>query len=144
MLEKMIDFAYGALIFLILVGIAFAVYQIFWAKTPTTAEQNLDSVFSELKDLKKDACFDVVMRQFNTPYSLFLFPGGNDRLECSGQPCICITNTGVQDKCLIIPNEKNDCNKGLCVVAESSIASVVNAVTICNAQNKLSIKLSKS
>lgn len=143
MLEKMIDFAYGALIFLILVGIAFAVYQIFWAKTPTTAEQNLDSVFSELKDLKKDACFDVVMRP-SDPYSMLLVPGGNIRPECSGQPCLCITNTGSQDKCLVIPNDKNDCGRGLCVVAESNIPSVVNAVTICNKNNALSIKLSQS
>lgn len=141
MLEKMIDFAYGALIFLILVGIAFAVYQIFWAKTPTVAEQNLDSVFSELKELKKDACFDVVLRP-TTPYTLVLFPGGNDRPECSGQPCLCITNTGSTDKCIVIPNEKNDCNKGLCVVTESRIPAVVSSVNICNSNNELSIKLS--
>ena len=139
MLEKMFDFAYGALIFLILVGIAFAVYQVFWAKAPTTAEQNLDSVFSELKEVKQNSCFDVVIRPAAGDYSFVLYAGGNSEPACSGQPCLCLLQRDTPVKCNVVPNEKNDCKKGLCVVAQSILPIVTKSVRICNADNALSI-----
>jgi len=142
MLEKMINFVYGALIFLILVGIAFSVYHIFWAKNLTVPEQNFDSVFSELNALKKDSCFDVVVRPFNLPYTFLLYPWENNIAGCSGKPCFCLDETGNSVACKIIPDISKDCSKGPCGVESSTVVvSENNKLKICNSGNKLSIKL---
>jgi hypothetical protein len=143
MLEKMIDFVYGALIFLILVGIAFAVYQIFWAKTPAPADQNFDSVFAELAALKKDACFDVVIRPAAAPYVMSLYPWGNAVEGCGEKPCLCLEGTGSPVKCRLIPDAAKDCLKGPCVSAVSH-ANIIGSsrVQVCNSGNMLSVKSS--
>jgi len=149
MLEKMINFVYGALIFLILVGIAFSVYHIFWAKTPSIPEQNFDSVFSELNALKKDSsalktdsCFDVVTRPYNEKYDLFLYPWKNIISECAGRPCLCLEQADIPNSCKILPDVVEDCAKGLCIpVMSSAEVSLGNRVQICNSGNKLSIKV---
>ena len=140
MLEKMIDFVYGALIFLILVGIAFAVYQIFWAKTLTVAEQNFDSIFAELNELGKGNCFDVVVRPSSKAYTLALYAGGNSFEGCSGEPCLCLGQSGLSYQCKVIPNTGNDCKRGFCVIqatvpALTIVPDVPVVVAVCSSEN---------
>lgn len=147
MLEKMVNFVYGALIFLILVGIAFAVYHIFWADSPSVAEQNFDSVFAELNVLKKGSCFDVVIRPSKIKHALFLYQWKNSIEGCAGRPCLCLDEEGSALSCRILPDAVEDCSKGLCVPVMSSAAVydgdkiAAKSIKICNSNNKLSVSV---
>jgi hypothetical protein len=142
-LEKLINFVYGALIFLILVGILFAVYSIFWAEKMTVPEQNFESVFEELKVLKKNSDFSVVMRPSDEGYYLALYQWGNKAEGCAGKPCLCLDEPDKAMDCAVLPNMKKDCKEGPCVEVMSSKqidAKSSDSVMILNENNKLSIK----
>lgn len=140
-LEKLINFVYGALIFLILVGILFAVYSIFWADKPTIPEQNFESVFSEIKELQKDTCFEVVVRPTTETHTLRLFPWDNEEKQCNKKPCLCLRETGKERDCKIIPKTDRDCSKGVCVKETTYVEIKPDAkVNICNENNKLFFK----
>ncbi|MBD3361311.1 hypothetical protein GF358_00810 [Candidatus Woesearchaeota archaeon] len=139
LLQKLIDFVYGALIFLILIGILFAVYHIFWAEKLTVPEQNLDSVFNELKDLEKGDCFKVVVRQGKEAHTLHLLDFGNTAPECGQRPCLCVRKTG-EMKCRPIPGVSKNCDAGICGVSDPRFVNILPSyadVNICNKGNKL-------
>ncbi len=142
-LSKMINFLYGALIFLILIGVLIAVYHIFWAEELTVPQQNFESVLSEIKELKKDSRFKVTIRPHNEAYGLFLYPYGNKIQGCGGRPCFCLDEIDKAMDCEVIIGAKQDCKEGVCVSKQSSAAITPdynNPVEICNVNNELSIK----
>lgn len=143
MLERAIDFVYGGLIFLILVGLAFAAYHIFWAEAKSPAEQNFESVFSELKVLAVDSCMQVVTRVSDEEYSFVLHKFGTPEPGCSGKPCLCVQWANKPSKCALLSDAKKDCRDGICVDVESTVtfnARDNKAVKVCrDKDNKLSI-----
>jgi hypothetical protein len=140
-LEKLINFVYGALIFLVLVGILWAVYSIFWAEKLTIPEQNFETVFLEINELKKDTCFEVVVRPSEESHTLHLLPFDNTEQQCNKKPCLCLRETGKAWDCKIIPNTKRDCSKGVCVTGPTEVEITSDAkVNICNEKNKLFFK----
>lgn len=138
-LQKMINVMYGALIFLILVGILVVVYNIFWAEKPGVPEQNLDSVFAELKQLEKGSCFEVVIRPFEESYSLILHAWGN---ELCRAPCLALDIGDAKPRPLVWAEKS--CAKGPCVNEKSAVAVPANTnkmISVCrNKDNELFIK----
>jgi len=138
-LEKLINVMYGALIFVILIGVLVVVYNIFWAEKPSIPEQNLDTVFSELRQLEKDSCFDVVIRPFDESYSIILYAWGNS--VCNGAPCLAVDYGDVNPRPLVWTEK--DCDKGPCVSMRSVVvpANSAGMISICRSKdNELSVK----
>lgn len=141
-LEKLINFVYGALIFIILIAVLFAVYHIFWAEKPSIPEQNFDSLFQEISALKKDMDFEVVMRPSEEGYDIYLYPWDNKIAECAGSPCLCLKEIDKALVCRVIPRTRRDCSKGPCVEKEyrRNVLPLISApVKISNKDNRLSI-----
>jgi hypothetical protein len=141
MLAKLINWVRGALIFLLLVAVAVAIYQIFWATVPTYAEQNFDTVLSELPDLEK-GCFEVVTRSYAEDYDLFLYGSGNKVDKCGGRPCLCIKEIDKPMVCKVLDFVREDCDKGVCVEGLTKVhfsPYSSKPVKICNTDNRLTI-----
>jgi hypothetical protein len=141
-LEKLINFVYGAFIFLILIGVLFAVYHIFWADEPTIPEQNFGTVFEELKLLRKNTDFAVVIRPYEEDYDLFLYEWGNKAEGCGGRPCLCLDEKDKAMDCKVIPGSKRDCKKAICVSKQTSrhvVAMNSDPVLIFNKNNNLTL-----
>ena len=144
LLEKLSSFVYGALIFMILAGVLFGVYHIFWSEEMTIPQQN-DSVLLELKELDINSCFDVILRPHNKEYSLFLYPYGNHIDKCAERACLCLYEQGDLSKQEILYFAQPYCRIGPCVPLRGDSVRVPEstnkAVQICNNNNELSIKL---
>lgn len=136
LLKKLGVLVYGSLIFLLVIGVLFTVYQIFWKEELTIPEQNLESVFSEIKELQKDSCFEVAVRPCNKYYGLLLYPNDNSVEQCHGKPCLCVHQDGVPLKCRSLSGEK--------IESKTSAwfeAGYYHPVKVCNNNEKLSISL---
>lgn len=143
LLESAIDYVFSALIFLILIGVSVALYNITFYKEPSVPEQNLGSVYEEFKLLEKDSCFDVVLRYYNKDYEFFLYGYDNLIQDCNKRPCICVHDPEGPISCEIIYSAKRDCKKGICVPKLSSAvieSDETASLRICqNKENQLSI-----
>ncbi|MBN1644743.1 hypothetical protein JW851_01715 [Candidatus Woesearchaeota archaeon] len=136
-LEKAINFVFGALIFLILIAAVFAAYHALFAEEPTIAEQNFDTILQEFKSLEEGSCFDVVIRPSGKAYSLFLYSWDNTEPGCSGRPCLCLVEK--DKKCEILPDIKKDIGVSITEYWVTVVPEASNAIKICNKNKELSI-----